>query len=285
MTSPIIFIGMHRSGTSMLGRLLEALGVFAGVKKDVNNEAVFFQNINIWMLRQSGARWDNPHAVDYLWNCNEALSLVENHVRAILNSPRAVQFLGLRKFIRGGIGALHSPWGWKDPRNTFTLPLWLRIFPEAKVISIERHGVDVAQSLRARSLDELKRAAQHYNSLGRSAFLHPKHDGFVDSVRCTSLEGGFSLWSAYQKQVSKIAASLSKDRVHAMRYEDVLSNPEADLRSAAAFCGLQVSEEKFQEVLASLKRDRAHSYLASPELRKFAIEHEADLSQFGYSAK
>jgi hypothetical protein len=269
----------------MLGRLLEDLGVFAGVKKDVNNEAVFFQNINMWMLSQSGARWDNPDAVDYLLNRNDVLALVESHVRAILNSPRAIQFLGPRKFIRGGIGALHSPWGWKDPRNTFTLPLWLRIFPEAKVISIERHGVDVAQSLRARSLGELKTAADHYNSLGRTAFLHPKRDGFVDSVRCTSLEGGFSLWSAYQKQVSKMTASLPKERVHAMRYEDVLSNPEADLRSAAAFCGLEVSEEKFQEALASLKPDRAYSYLASPELTKFAIEHEDELSRFGYCAK
>ena len=33
-TSPIIIIGMHRSGTTMLSRQLEALGVFMGNKKD-----------------------------------------------------------------------------------------------------------------------------------------------------------------------------------------------------------------------------------------------------------
>src|SRR5207244_5122505 len=147
----------------MLGRLLEQLGLFVGVKKDVNNEAIFFQNINMWLLQQSGARWDNPDAVDCLWKNKEALSLVERHVRAILNSPRAIQFLGTRRLVTGGINALHSAWGWKDPRNTFTLPLWLRIFPDAKIISIERHGVDVAESLRARSLGELMRAAEDYN--------------------------------------------------------------------------------------------------------------------------
>ena len=26
------------------------------------------------------------------------------------------------------------PWGWKDPRNSITLPLWLRLYPEAKII-------------------------------------------------------------------------------------------------------------------------------------------------------
>ena len=65
--APIIFIGMHRSGTSMLGRLLESLGLFAGTRKDPNNEAVFFQQINDWLLTQCGARWDMPGATQYLW--------------------------------------------------------------------------------------------------------------------------------------------------------------------------------------------------------------------------
>lgn len=284
MTPPIIFLGMHRSGTSMVGQLLENLGLFVGVKKDVNNEAIFFQNINIWLLRQSGANWDNPNAVDYLWESNEVLSLVERHVRAVLNSPRAIQFLGVRKFVKGGFNALHSPWGWKDPRNTFTLPLWLRIFPDAKIISIERHGVDVAESLRARSLRELKRATESYSRSETLAFLHPKRDGFVDSVRCMSVDGGFSLWSAYQKRLSQTKTSLSEDRVCSLRYEDLVNNPEPHLRSAAEFCGLRVSEDKFREVLAFVKQERAYSYLSNPELRKFALDHQAELSRFGYFA-
>src|SRR5207253_1100068 len=99
----------------MLGRLLEELGLFVGVKKDVNNEAIFFQNINMWLLGQSGARWDNPESVNFLLNSDEALSLVERHVRAVLDSPRVVQFTGARRFVAGGINALHT-WGWKDPR-------------------------------------------------------------------------------------------------------------------------------------------------------------------------
>src|SRR5213078_1316124 len=49
------------------------------------------------------------------------------------------------------------PWGWKDPRTVFTLPLWLQLFPKAKIINIVRNGVDVASSLSVREqkmLDE-----------------------------------------------------------------------------------------------------------------------------------
>ncbi len=30
-------------------------------------------------------------------------------------------------------------WGWKDPRNTFTLPMWLSIFPKARVLHVLRN--------------------------------------------------------------------------------------------------------------------------------------------------
>lgn len=39
---PVIIIGMHRSGTSMISRMIEALGLFQGKEKDPNNEAFFF---------------------------------------------------------------------------------------------------------------------------------------------------------------------------------------------------------------------------------------------------
>ena len=51
----------------MLGRLLEEIGLFAGTRKDENNEALFFQEINSWLLGQSGARWDEPAALRSSW--------------------------------------------------------------------------------------------------------------------------------------------------------------------------------------------------------------------------
>src|SRR3954449_9453301 len=74
MRAPVIFIGMHRSGTSMLGRLLEELGMFFGTRKDENNEALFFQEMNNWLLTQCGGRWDNPGPFkDFFWHSDEAV--------------------------------------------------------------------------------------------------------------------------------------------------------------------------------------------------------------------
>ena len=42
--NPIIIIGMHRSGTSMLSKILEYSDIFLGNNKDINNEALFFKN-------------------------------------------------------------------------------------------------------------------------------------------------------------------------------------------------------------------------------------------------
>src|SRR5207302_9249377 len=122
-------------------------------------------------------------------------------------------FLGGRRFLEGGMAALASPWGWKDPRNTFTLPMWLHIYPDAKLISIERHGVDVAESLRASEMSNLKGAAQRYERYPALSFLRQSEDSFVDSPRCLSLDGGFSLWSAYVSQARRMLKMLPVDRV------------------------------------------------------------------------
>jgi hypothetical protein len=282
MYQPIIFIGMHRSGTSMLGRLLEELGLFVGVRKDENNEALFFQALNDWLLQQSGGSWDNPLATHYLWDLEAALPWTEKYIRNFLSSPRAIQFLGLRRYFSGGIEALNLPWGWKDPRNTFTLPMWLRIFPQAKVVCIERHGVDVAESLRARNMKEFARKLKKYETYRSLVFLRPMIGGFIDSPRCASLEGGFALWKEYVDQGRTVIRQLPEDRVLALRYEQMLEDPITYLRASARFCGLDTAESRLKALVADIKFDRAARYRSDPELRQFAFEHKAELSERGY---
>ena len=57
---PIIVIGMHRSGSSLLVKVLQELGVFMGNDFEENNESMFFNKINDWRLLQAGASWDIP---------------------------------------------------------------------------------------------------------------------------------------------------------------------------------------------------------------------------------
>jgi hypothetical protein len=153
---PIIIIGMHRSGTSLLSRMLEDLGLFLGKIKDENHEAVFFQAINDWLLWQAGGAWDNPTPIQLLLDNPEMSERTSDYIRHyLLTSPRAASYVGWLNYLRHRcLVPLTRPWGWKDPRNTFTLPIWLSIFPRAKIIHLHRSGMDVALSLRRRGRQE-----------------------------------------------------------------------------------------------------------------------------------
>ena len=64
--SPLIFVGMHRSGTTLISHFLDDIGFHMGTKKcKMNNESVFFQRMNKWILWLHNAEWDSPENLDY----------------------------------------------------------------------------------------------------------------------------------------------------------------------------------------------------------------------------
>jgi len=151
MKEPVVVIGMHRSGTSLVAQMLERLGLFIGRVRDPNDEATFFLKANEWLLRQSGGAWDHPQSIDAILQTNDARERYVCLLEKMLQSPRAILYLGGWCYLRNlGTWVLHEPWGWKDPRTTLTLPLWQEVFPRLKVVHVVRHGLDVALSLRAR---------------------------------------------------------------------------------------------------------------------------------------
>lgn len=211
------------------------------------------------------------------------MELVEDYVRVMMASPRAIDFLGVRGYLsHRGVANLGTPWGWKDPRNTFTLPLWLRVFPKARIVCIERHGVDVAQSLLAREHKIELAARRRYRRYKYLAWIRPKRGGFLESSRCATLSGGFTLWEEYQRQVEEILADLDPVRVARVRYEDLLSNPSGNLESLAKFCGLDPTPRDVQRACRGVNADRAYAYAEDPELRAFAESRAQALAAYGY---
>jgi hypothetical protein len=239
---PVIIIGMHRSGTTLLSRLLESLGLFLGNAKDENHEATFFQSINEWLLRQAGGAWDNPAPIRYLLESPEIRDKTTDYIRRyLLRSPRTASYLGWLSYLRyRGIRSLSLPWGWKDPRNTFTLPLWLDIFPEAKVIHLHRAGIDVALSLRRRGRREVQ-LQRFYRRLPLLHWIRAKRGGFVHSVRCDHLDGGLALWREYLEQGSRHVSGL-KQRALDVSFETLVREPLNTLATLSAFCDLRVDE-------------------------------------------
>lgn len=283
--SPVIVIGMHRSGTSMIIRLLEELGLFVGEKKDANDEAVFFHKINEWLISQGGADWDHPQPFHHLIANEEIRGLATDYIsRYLIRSPRTITFLGWKKYLRYRTPLdLDIPWGWKSPLNTYTLPLWLDLFPNAKVLHIFRHGVDVAQSLRSRGRREMQRTQLQrlYYKLRVVHWLRPKPGTFIDSVRCDSLEGGLSLWEEYLSEARSHVRALNGRAVE-FRYEDFLSEPERILGELARFCDLSANEAAIEAVASQVKKERAYAYRGNPELRAFATRVSQRLAAQNY---
>jgi hypothetical protein len=283
MVDPIIIIGMHRSGTSMMTHLLESLGLFIGVTKDNNDESNFFQRMNDWALRQAAGSWDNPEKIDDLLANKNVRELVLDYLRFSLHSPRQFFFLGWQNYWQGQrLTAMTTPWGWKDPRNTYTLPLWLDLFPNAKVIHIYRNGIDVAQSLRVRWYKDLDYVQKSYQ---RQKFMFaavPKLRTFPLSVRCSDLEQGFKLWEDYVERAQTHVEALG-ERALEIRYEDFILDPLGQLQTLGAFCNLPTAEATLEHITSEVKSSRGQAYKKNPELLAFSESVNQRLERYGYS--
>ena len=279
---PIIIIGMHRSGTTMVAKMLEQCGLFSGVKRDPNHESLFFQNKNEAIMHECGATWDHPEPMHYLADNKEVHTLITDYLLRSMNAPAAISYLGWKNYLHyRNPGNLAFPWGWKDPRNTYTLPIWLDIFPQAKIIHICRHGVDVANSLKIRQDKVLAYETSAYEKRKARYLLKSKNGRFTNSMRCLSLEGGFSLWEEYMQEAKRQTADLG-ERVMNIRFEDFIADAPAILRSLADFCGLQAGPKLIAHVSGNVQAGRAFAYRSDKALKEFEEQVLSRLRANGY---
>jgi hypothetical protein len=278
---------MSRSGTSMLTRMLDDLGLFVGNKLTGNHEALFFREINDWLLTQCSGGLEDPGTIKYLLQDKEARGLFGEFIRFTMKTPHVISYLGFGKYLSLRTPeSLDIPWGWKDPRNTFTLPIWLDMFPDAKVIHIYRHPLDIVNSLMTRRKRGLSRLKERHRSfrpfywyyLMRKFIL--KNRVFVD-LRGGSLEEGFTLWEEYFNE-ARSHVDLLEERALEIKYEDFLERPFDVLKSVSEFCGLEAPDNEIEKVSQQANKSRAFAYLNNPELKAFSIEIADRLDAYGY---
>jgi hypothetical protein len=269
----------------MIARLLERLGVFLGWRKQADHEAYFFLKLNEWLMRQCGASWDRPTPMRDLLGHPGVRQLVVDYLRISLHSPRSISYLGPMNYLRyRSPGFLPHAWGWKDPRTTFTLPIWLELFPEAKVIHAVRHGVDVANSLRERAQATLQARRQRFHRLRPIYRIHAKQVGFAVGLRCTSLDEGFVLWEEYMGQAREHLAERGSRGIE-IRYEDFLVDPRQGARRLADFVGLRARESDIGLAVGDSRRERAYAYRTAIDPTAFAHDVHDRLMHHGYSGR
>lgn len=280
---PVLVIGMHRSGTTMLTQMLEGLGLFVGQKTDDYDEAHFFAVLNRWLFRQSGATWQTPEPIQYLLTHAPARTRAVRHLHQALYAPRTAAYLGWPAYLRYRTPArLAWPWAWKDPRNTYTLPLWLELFPHAKVIHIYRHGVDVARSVTARAQSGQDGGDVWHRRRKLLYWLSASRSDLNRAVCCMPLERSFVLWEAYLGEARRHVQALGHQQALELQYERVLQDPYAAAQTVASFCGLFPSAATIARVAQQAQPARAYSYRANPALVSFAARHATRLAACGY---
>ncbi len=288
---PLVIIGMHRSGTSMITGMLEEMGLFLGKGKEAGNnrEHPFFVKINEWLLDQCRGSWRDPEPIRALIGHAELRELVTDYLGFYMKTSRAISFLGLRGYFRYGTpAALDMPWGWKDPRNTYTLPIWLDLFPDAKVVHIMRHGVDVANSMKVRTDKGMKRTMDELPARSKIKYrtlyhrwLEPKLWGFANAIQDGSLQSGLELWERYLREAHEHVVRLGSQALE-FRYEDFLQEPGPVLQKLADFANLAVGESTVVRLAERVRKDRAFAFRKHPHLVVFAEDVSDRLKAWGY---
>ena len=269
--SPIIITGMHRSGTTLVSKIIGGNNVFLGISKDINNESIFFQNINKWLMSINSSTWDNPNSFsDTVHTQNFKLNL--DKLKLTLNGKLNFRYFGLRNyFSNNNFYNIKYNWGWKDPRNIFTLPFWIKLFPQSKVIIIIRHPIDVINSLLIR---EKKNINIEKNNFKR---IHPYFlitlfslNNFSNrsSMMLNSFDDGMNLYIKYFDEIKKIEKQYKKN-VIIVKYEDIVRNKVDSINKILNFCRIREINQN-NKLLETIKEDRVYNFnLGKQEYKKY----------------
>ncbi len=278
---PVIVIGMPRSGTTAVTRVLREAGVFVGFRRDRNLESIFFKQLNNWILRKCGTSWEYPGPVQALLDNPDARRLVVSELDRALTGPIATRYLGPLGWRRYPASQwLPFRWGWKDPRNTITLPLWLELFPQARVINVERHGLDVVASLRAVTVGDAKKARRRMSRTPAWMLSHHRQlIKLTGGLRSADPLQALHLWAEYVRRGREHCADRG-DQAFTVRFEDLLAKPAETVTEMLSFAGLEA--DPLVAAPSWLNSSRALAFRDSPELVALGLRESQLLADVGY---
>ena len=199
----------------MVARLLHCCGLELGPESELmppqaDNPEGFWEHlgfvaINDELLSELGGAWDLPPRAD------------EDFSSARLDPLRLKARLLIEKFDSASV------WGWKDPRNSLTLPFWQQRLPGLKTIVVVRNPLEVAHSMRERNR--------------------------------TSYSLGLRLWEIYNRRL--IEAAAGKDRL-ITHYDFFFQAPELELRRIIDFIGLPNGKTSAAAALVAPRKRHTH---------------------------
>ncbi|MDH7911511.1 hypothetical protein [Winogradskyella sp. SYSU M77433] len=180
----IIIAGMHRSGTSLSGNLLQQSGLFIGedlLSHGFDNKKGHFEDLEILKIHETdlkekgldtrGIKGDIKGNLDFEKS-------TENKINSFLKKRSNQTF-----------------WGWKEPRTTLYLQAWKEKLPNVKCIAIFRHYDEVENSLIRRYKHKLKKG------VGMSKIIRLKHLLFYPLLLILKKREAYRAWSVYNNNI------------------------------------------------------------------------------------
>lgn len=160
----LLILGMHRSGTSLLVRTLEGLGLWAGDEDDFHSptahdpeghrEHKLALQLNEAALAWIDRSWDDATGVD--WNQ--------------LSAAHRADVLGAINAVAAALDQ-HPDWVVKDPRLCLTLPLWRQRIDPACIL-LHRDPLEVARSLHDRDGLAIHAGVELWEEYNRRAIVN-----------------------------------------------------------------------------------------------------------------
>ena len=158
----IVVLGMHRSGTSTLARILNLMGCYFGSEEvsigaAADNPKGFWErsdviDVNDGILQSAGGSWWDVAPVDFGAIGADDLALIRRRIKNIiikLDSSR--------------------PWFIKDPRLCLTLDFWLPALERPVLLYAQRSPIQIAKSLHRRNGMPLEYGFSLWEFYARSA--------------------------------------------------------------------------------------------------------------------
>jgi hypothetical protein len=159
----VCVLGMHRSGTSAVARMLGLLGVHLGAADRMlppapDNPKGFWEHrelvaINDEILGRFDGSWDSPPALPDQWETSARLEDLRARARDVIDTELAGSAL----------------WGWKDPRTCLTLAFWQTLLPSLQHVVCVRDPLAVARSLHRRQAFSIQKTSTLWTAYTASA--------------------------------------------------------------------------------------------------------------------
>jgi hypothetical protein len=251
-----------------------------GKDLQTDHESKFFIQLNKWIYQNAGADWARPKALEELIDYAPARKQVEEYLRIRIASSSSKKFSG--RNLKNGLFDMDSKWGWKDPRNGPSLPIWKDIWPEMKIIHVVRHGVDVAASLHSRSLKNWAEDEGRFKKWTKMYKWRSSKSPIRKGQRAATLTHALEFWAEQMDVEKKVIQSY--ENVLEIRYEDLLTSPAVVLKDIWNYIGKETDEKLLREIETMVDYSRAFAYKQNEELSVFAQENKSILERFGYSA-